>query len=137
MTSQSWASLSPGILPLCSYLQVAPPNLLPQLSLHCSCNLHSSVAFQPEMQSSDLASQQLALEREEAAASCRYTGAPRNSSHLQVSTLLPGSLLQLAFLPSLPWRLPIDVQASSATDRRYGGFSPHYARRSTFSACRP
>ena len=43
-----------------TYLQVAPLNLLPQLSLHRSCNFDSPVAFQPEMQSSDLASQQLA-----------------------------------------------------------------------------
>lgn len=43
-----------------TYLQVAPLNLLPQLSLHRSCNFDSPVAFQPEMRSSDLASQQLA-----------------------------------------------------------------------------
>ena len=43
-----------------TYLQVAPLNLLPQLSLHRSCNFHSPVAFQPEMRSSDLASQELA-----------------------------------------------------------------------------
>ncbi|OWK01492.1 hypothetical protein Celaphus_00018910 [Cervus elaphus hippelaphus] len=43
-----------------TYLQVTPLNLLPQLSLHCSCDVHSPVAFQPEMRSSDLASQQLA-----------------------------------------------------------------------------
>lgn len=91
--SQHWPPASAA----CS--QVAALNLLPQLSLHPPCNFRSPVAFQPEMRSLDLASQQLALRGKNRLAPGdrpEHTELP----HLQIGTLLPRSLLQLAFSQS-------------------------------------
>lgn len=88
--THSWALLVLASSLFAPYLQVAPFNLLPQLSLHPPCNSHSPVAFQPEMRSLDLASQQLALRGKNRLAPGSTLRAHRASPHLQTWPCCPG-----------------------------------------------